>query len=478
VTPATGTPAAAPTLAAYDPTAFYDEAVQPDGRPRPGYGRILEALAELDLHALSDAIARDPRARRVTFASVTGPQRFHVDPVPRVFERREWNRLRDGLCQRARALGEFLTDVYGERRIVAAGVMPARVVDGAEHFEPWMLGVESPGGPAPVVGFDVVRGADGRLKVLEDNLRTPSGFTYALAARRIVDAHLPTAARLPRADIDACFDRLGDALRAAAPDGGGDPSIVLLSDGPANSAWYEHVTIARRLAIPVVQPSDLRPRGGSLYAALPSGRLREVQVVYRRTDEDRLSDVRSSGTWVADALLGPIRNGRLGVVNACGNGVADDKLVHAYVEDMVRFYLGEEPLVESVRTYDLGRREYRTRALGRLGALVVKPRAGYGGHGVVIGSQCTRIERDAAAAAIRETPERFVAQETVPLSRHPTVVDGKLVPRHVDLRAFAFGTGPDITVVPGGLTRVALEPGSLLVNSSQNGGGKDTWVVG
>jgi uncharacterized circularly permuted ATP-grasp superfamily protein len=478
VTLATRTPTAPQAPAPYEPGAYYDEALRPDGRPRPVYERLLGELAELDLGALTEKIARDARMQHVTFGGGSDAQGFHVDPVPRLFERAEWNRLRDGLRQRARALGEFLADVYGERRIVAAGLVPARVVDSAEHFEPWMLGVESPGGRAPVVGFDVVRGADGKLRVLEDNLRTPSGFTYALAARRLVDAHRPRAALLPRAEIEGCFDQLGEALRAAAPDGHGDPSVVLLSDGPENSAWYEHVTIARRLAIPIVGARDLRPRDGRLHVVLPSGRLREVQVVYRRTDEDRLSDERGRPTWIADALLEPVRHGTLAVVNGLGNGVADDKLVHAYVEDMVRFYLGEEPLVESVRTYDLGRPEYRTRALGRLGALVVKPRGGYGGHGVVICSHCSRAERDVAAASIRDAPDRFVAQETIALSRHPTVIDGRLEPRHVDLRAFAIGTGPDITVVPGGLTRVALDRGSLLVNTSQNGGGKDTWVVG
>jgi uncharacterized circularly permuted ATP-grasp superfamily protein len=470
------TPTQAPPL--YDPAGFYDEALERDGRPRPAYASLLDELAPLDLRGLSGAVARDPRGRAVTFGGSGDPQRFHVDPVPRIVERAEWERLARGLEQRARALGAFLTDVYGPRRIVRAGVVPERVVTGAEHYEPAMAGVATPGGPAPVVGFDVVRGGDGRLRVLEDNLRTPSGFAYAIAARRVTDAHLPAGCRMPRASIDPCFGRLAAALRSAAPDGRGDPSVVLLSDGPSNSAWYEHVTIGRRLAIPIVAPQDLRPRGGRLYVALPSGRLREVHVVYRRTDEDQLREPDGRTTWLAETLFDPVRRGSCAVVNAFGNGIADDKLVHAYVEDMVRFYLGEEPLVESVRTYDLGRSEHLTRALGRLGALVVKPRAGHGGQGVVIGSRCTREEREGAAAAITARPDRFVAQETVALSRHPTVCGGRLAPRHVDLRAFAFVSGGDVTLMPGGLTRVALGEGDLIVNSSRNGGGKDTWVVG
>jgi uncharacterized circularly permuted ATP-grasp superfamily protein len=468
------TPTQAPPL--YDPAGFYDEALEPDGRARPAYAPLLDELRSLDLRDLSDAMTRHERARKVTFGD--GAPRFHVDPVPRIVGRTEWDRLARGLEQRARALGAFLTDVYGARRIVRAGVVPERVVTSAEHYEPAMAGVPTPGGPAPVIGFDVVRGSDGRLRVLEDNLRTPSGFAYAVAARKVTDTHLPAECRMPRASIDPGFGRLAAALRSAAPDGRGDPSVVLLSDGPSNSAWYEHVTISRRLAIPIVGPQDLRPRGGRLFVRLPSGRMREVHVVYRRTDVDLLREPDGRTTWLAETLFDPVRRGSCAVVNAFGNGVADDKLVHAYVEDMVRFYLGEEPLVDSVRTYDLGRPEYLTRALGRIGALVVKPRAGHGGRGVVIGSRCSREQRERAATAIRARPERFVAQETVALSRHPTVCRGRLAPRHVDLRAFAFGSGGDVTLLPGGLTRVALDEGELMVNSSTGGGGKDTWVVG
>jgi uncharacterized circularly permuted ATP-grasp superfamily protein len=413
----------------------------------------------------------------VTFRVEDETRRFHLDPVPRIITAAEWSRLEAGLAQRARALNAFIADAYGERRIVGAGVVPAHVIDGCEHFEPWMIDVHVPYGHATVTGFDVVRGTDGRLRVLEDNLRTPSGFAYASAARRVVDAQLPAAAQVPKRDVEGCFAMLEQALRAAVPGGGRDANLVLLTDGTDNSAWYEHRTLARRLNVTVVAPRDLRTRNGRLYVALPSGRLREVQVVYRRTDQDRLSDDDGRPTWLAEVLLEPLRRGTVAVLNAPGSGVADDKLVHAYVEDMVRFYLDEQPLVESVRTYDLGRPDERTRALGRLGALVVKPRAGYGGRGVVICGHASEADRELAAAAIRAAPERFIAQETVMLSRHPTICDGRLEPRHVDLRVFAIASDQMVRVVPGGLTRVALERGSLIVNSSQNGGGKDTWVL-
>jgi uncharacterized circularly permuted ATP-grasp superfamily protein len=461
----------------YDPQGFHDEAFEPAGVPRPAYAALLDALGGLDLAALTARVRTDPCARAATFTVDGETQQFPIDPVPRVFEAAEWARLERGLIQRARALNAFVADVYCDRAIIGAGIVPARTIDGCDYFEPWMVGVDVPWEHATVAGFDVVRGADGRLRVLEDNLRTPSGMAYAAAARRVVDAQLPGATRPPRRNVDDCYGMLAEVLRAAAPDGGGDPSIVMLSDGPSNSAWYEHRTIARRLGLTLAEPADLRHRDGRLYVTLPSGRLREVQVLYRRTDEDRLHDGYGRATWLAKAVLDPLRRGTLSVVNSPGAGVADDKLVHAYVEDMIRFYLGEEPLVESVRTYDLGESAMRVRALGRLGALVIKPRAGHGGKGIVIGPHATREELDRAAAAIRAQPESFVAQETVMLSRHPTVCDGRLEPRHVDLRVFSIASAGSVNVVPGGLTRVALERGSLIVNSSRNGGGKDTWVL-
>jgi carboxylate-amine ligase len=252
--------------------------------------------------------------------------------------------------------------------------------------------------------------------------------------------------------------------------------VVVLSDGPRNSAWFEHETIARRLAVPLVSLADLEPRGGRLFARVGS-RLQQVDVVYRRTDEDRLADDRGRPTPLADALLDPMRRGNVACFNAFGSGLGDDKLVHAYAEDMVRFYLGEEPLVESVPTYDLGDPEAFELALERLDEMVVKPRTGYGGFGVVIVPHATREDRDLIEREIRAAPSRYIAQETIALSRHPTVCGERLEPRHIDLRPFVVTAGDDVSVIPGGLTRVAFNKGALVVNSSQNGGGKDTWVL-
>jgi uncharacterized circularly permuted ATP-grasp superfamily protein len=296
------------------------------------------------------------------------------------------------------------------------------------------------------------------------------------ATRDVLEERLTDAAHQDKRSIEPVYDVLGAALRAAAPEGVDDPSVVLLSDGPSNSAWFEHETIARRLALPLVGLADLAPRAGRLYARV-GPRLQPVDVVYRRTDEDRLADEHGRPTPLAQALLEPLRRGTVACFNAFGAGLGDDKLVHAYVEAMVRFYLGEEPLIDSVPTYDLGDPSDRMHALERLDELVVKPRTGFGGHGVVIVPHATREDRALIERAIRAQPGRYIAQETIALSRHPTVCGARLEPRHIDLRPFVVTSGHDVSVIPGGLTRVAFDPGALVVNSSQNGGGKDTWVL-
>jgi uncharacterized circularly permuted ATP-grasp superfamily protein len=308
--------------------------------------------------------------------------------------------------------------------------------------------------------------------VLEDNVRTPSGITYAEVAREVVGELLdaPSAA-----GFDESYEFLAAALRRAAPEGVDDPFVVLLTNGPGNSAWFEHKRLGRRLGIPVVTWEDLDVRGGRVYATVDGAR-RPVDVIYRRTDEDSLRAPNGRSTRLV-MLLGPVRNGTLAVANAPGTGVADDKLVHAYVEDMTRLYLGEEPLLRSVPTYDLAEPSTLAYVLGRLDELVVKPRADYGGRGVVIGPHARPEDLAQVARMIAARPDRFIAQETIPLSVHPTLTTGRLEPRHVDLRAFVLCSGEHVNVVPGGLTRVALSPGALVVNSSQNGGGKDTWVL-
>ena len=460
---------------AYQPGSMWDEACTEDGAPRAHYAALMEALAGADLGELARKVDSDLHEAGITFGG-RADSRFRVDAVPRILAPEEWSRVERGLVQRTRALAAFVADVYGDRQIVRAGELPAHVVESAEGFEPWMLGVPMPAGGF-VAGLDLVRGADGDLRVLEDNTRTPSGIEYLLAARAAVDAHLPVAAPESRRDPAIAHDLLAEMLRLAAPAGVDEPFVVTLTDGPSNSAWWEHRQIAGALEIPLVTPTDLSVRGGRLHAELDGGRTRTVDVLYRRTDEDRLRDGDGKATWLAELLLAPVRRGNLTVVNPFGSGVADDKLVHAYVERMVCFYLGEEPLLRSVPTHDLGDADVLEAALPRLDQLVVKPRSGLGGEGIVVCPHASADDRRAIARTVSESPGDWVAQEMVAISTHPTICDGRLEPRHVDLRPYVIGGDDGAAVVPGGLTRVAFGEGSLVVNSSQNGGGKDTWVL-
>jgi uncharacterized circularly permuted ATP-grasp superfamily protein len=383
----------------------------------------------------------------VTFGS-QGDERFLIDPVPRLISGVEWEPLAAGLGQRVRALNAWCADVYGPRRIVADAVVPARVIETTDTLEPELMGSELPLWVG-IAGLDVVRGTDGRFRVLEDNLRTPSGMAYAVAARETTLAlHDPADAPLPLDDLPALLWR---TLQAAA--GVESPRAAVLTDGPDNAAYWEHRRLAEALGVPLLEPGELD--------------VDAVDVVYRRTNADRV-----------DTPVGRLLTGRLAVVNAFGVGVGDDKLAHAYVEDMVRYYLGEEPLAPSVRTYDLCVPAVLEEALDRLEELVVKPRAGYGGEGVVICPHAEPGDVERIRREVQETPDDFIAQELVPLSCHPTIVDGEVVPRHVDLRPFVFLDGEGgASVLPGGLTRVAFDEGALVVNSSQNGGAKDTWVM-
>jgi uncharacterized circularly permuted ATP-grasp superfamily protein len=465
-------------LAGYDSSSTWDEAVTPSGEPRRHYGPVLDALADRDLETLAQAVRGELVAAGCEFGGGDdGAQPFIVDPLPRIFDGEEWEAITAGLVQRVTALNAFVGDVYGARRIVEAGVLPQRVLDSADHIEPGLAGIEPRNGAwATVAGLDLVRGGDGAVAVLEDNLRTPSGVAYAVGARHAVDRRANLAAGGRRDFAGPALAALQAALLAAAPPSADEPAVVVLSDGPGNSAWWEHRTLAGRLGIPIATLADLEHHRGGLVRRDDEGDAHRVDVVYRRTDEDRLTGDDGELTAVGAALLEPWRAGRIGVCNAFGTGVADDKLVHAYVEDMIRFYLEQEPLLPSVPTFDLGDDEQREAALSRASELVLKPRSAYGGIGVVIGPHASEQLLGDAVAAVRRRPDAYVAQETISLSTHPTVIDGALSPRHVDLRPFAY-SGDGVSVPPGGLTRVAFGAGSLIVNSSQNGGAKDTWVM-
>jgi len=434
------------------PPGLRDEAVAADGTPRAPYARLLPALQEADLGALAAGVTADARAARVP---------LHVDPVPRLLEEGEWAALAAGLEQRTRALAAFAADAHGERRAVAAGVVPPGLIESSLYFERDLLGAP-PGaaGAVGVAGPDVVRAPGGELVVLEDNVRTPTLMAFAAIVRGSVLERLGDLAPAPPLDVEGPLARGLAALCAAE-------HPVVLGDGSdqAEAAW-----LARRLGLPHVTRRDLARAGDRL--VVRAGR-RPVDLVLRRTPEERLRTSAGGLTWLGEALLRPLRAGTLRVVNGFGAGVADDKRTYAYAEDLVRFFCAEEPLVRSIPTLDLGRPEHRAEALSRLDELVFKPRSGSGGRGLVLAPRATRHELGGLRAALDRTPSDWVAQPVVAFSTHPTVVAGRLAPRHVDLRAFVVGG----RAIPGGLGRVALAAGDLVVSCSQGGGGKDTWVL-
>jgi uncharacterized circularly permuted ATP-grasp superfamily protein len=450
----------------------FDEAFAATGAPRHPYAELLGALARQGLQPLRERVRSSVAATGLGF----GPGReIAVDPVPRLIEASEWERLEAGLLQRTRALNEFVADAYGPQLIFEAGVVPRRLLETSAGFDPAMRGLLDPAvPPATVAGLDLVRDEDGELRVLEDNLRMPSGACYAMAVREAVAAEIEAPLR-PR--------RLGDyagalraAILAAAPAGRDEPVAALLSDGPGQGTWYEHHRLSRELRLSIVTPDQLETDRGQLFARI--GREREqVDVLYRRLDEDRLSQPDGTPTALGALLLPALQSGRLRCANAFGTGLGDDKLAHAYVERMVEFYLGEAPLLRSVPSYDLSDARDRKTALERLEELVIKPRSGFGGQGVTIMPRATEPQRQRAIGLLQRRPEQFIAQETVEISSHPTIVAGALAPRRVDLRPFVVSGPGGATAMTGGLTRYARDAGEMVVNSSQGGGCKDTWVL-
>ena len=451
------------------PPGVYDEAVDGDGAIREHYAEIVEALAEPE--PLARAVSDDLRRRGVTFGAAPDGL-LALDPVPRVLTAPEWTELEAGIGQRLRALDSFVADVYSDGFVFQAGILAREAVEASPHYEPAMRGAR-PGRWVSIAGLDLARCPDGRFRVIEDQLRMPAGFAYIVAARETLSEVLPVAP--PDADLSSMFDELALALRHAGPPGVDEPRAVVLCEGPDDAAWWEHERIGQELGVPVVTLADLEHRDGALVARV-DGRAHGVDVVYHRTDEARFTGPDGRLTALGEALLEPCAADRLACVNAPGSGVADDKLVHAYVDEMVRFYLGEEPLLPSLPSYDLGDEDARAQALERLDELVLKPRGEMGGVGVLLWRDADAGEREQAMAEIEADPGAWVAQELVELSVHPTVCDGHLEPRHIDLRPYAFLSDEGVRLLSGGFSRVALERGSMVVNSGRGGGVKDTWV--
>ncbi|HET7417048.1 MAG TPA: circularly permuted type 2 ATP-grasp protein [Solirubrobacterales bacterium] len=450
----------------------FDEGFAATGAPRGPYAELFPALARHDPLVLRERVRSAVEAAGLQF----GPDRpIPVDPVPRLITATEWESLETGLGQRARALNAFVVDVYGPQRILDAGIVPRRLLETSDGYEPVMHGLVDPEAPpATVAGLDLIRDESGEFRVLEDNLRMPSGACYAIALREIVGAAVE--APLSPRPLGGYMELMREAILAAAPDARSERSAAILSDGPENGAWYEHERFGRELGLPVVTPDQLKVSRGRLFAR--RGREREqVDVIYRRLDEDRLCDPRGNLTDLGELLLPALRSGRLRCANAFGTGLADDKLTHAYVERMIEFYLGEEPLLRSVPSFDLSDEGERAAAMERLEELVIKPRGGFGGHGVTIMPRATEPQRKRAVGLLRRRPEQFVAQETIQISSHPTICGSLLQPRRIDLRPFIVSTAKGEAAMVGGLTRYAQGAGEMVVNSSQGGGCKDTWVL-
>ncbi|MYD99646.1 MAG: circularly permuted type 2 ATP-grasp protein [Gammaproteobacteria bacterium] len=464
---------------------IYDEMFHADGTARSHYQGVHTALtgtSAADLGDIQEQVTGSFSSEGISFkvyGDEEGDERIiPVDCLPRVLSGSEWSGLETGLTQRLKALNLFLSDVYGPARIVEDGVIPVDVVRGCPQYRIEMRGFQAPHGVwVAICGTDLVRTNEG-FKVLEDNLRVPSGVAYMLANRKAVKASFRRLYRSSRVqDIEHYGRVLLTTLQELAPEGTSDPAIALLTPGVYNSAFYEHMFLAREIGAELVEGRDLLVDDGVVYMRTTAG-LRRVDVVYRRIDDDFLDPV----VFREDSLLGvpgimhAYQQGNVTLANAPGTGVADDKSVYAYVPDMIRYYLSEEPIIDNVQTNLCRNPEGLEYTLDNLANLVVKRVGESGGYGMLIGPHATPAERSEYAEQVRANPADFISQPVLDLSRAPCLINGRIEPRHVDLRPFVLH-GHRTRIVPGAFCRVALRRGSLVVNSSQGGGGKDLWVL-
>ncbi len=463
---------------------YYDEMFRATGKPRHHCRALIEALCDLpaeEIGNLQQRVNRSLLHEGITFTVYGNDESiervFPVDCVPRLLPASEWEQIERGLIQRVQALNLFLADVYGRGSILKDGVVPAELVRGCRHYRPEMQGVKVPlDAWVSVCGSDIVRTGDGFM-VLEDNLRVPSGVSYMLACRQAIRRAWPRVFRGYRVrPVEHYGAELLNVLRSLAPQTE-TPSIALLTPGIYNSAYYEHAFLASEMDIELVRNDDLTVQGDRLYMRTTRG-LRRVDVLYRRLDDDFIDPL----AFRADSVLGVpglfevYRKGNLAMANAPGTGVADDKAVYAYVPRMIRYYLAQEPVLQNVETHLCAEPEGLAYTLERLDDVVVKAVGESGGYDMLVGRHASRAERRAFADRIRARPENYISQPTLDLSRAPCLIDGQVQSRHVDLRPFVLH-GAQTRVVAGGLCRVALRKGSLVVNSSQGGGAKDAWII-
>jgi len=468
----------------YDPGDFYDELFEGKGRPRPGSALLLQKFATL---AKGELRKRQQAAERVilnmgmTFG-VSGSDGGHehifpFDIVPRIIQATEWDRIESGLRQRVRALNCFIDDIYHDQKILKDGAIPSDLIYSSKGFLQACMGLNPPRGIwCHIAGIDLVRTTDGQYYVLEDNMRCPSGVAYVLEARQVMKRTFPELFEAYRVrPVDEYPSCLLETLRYLSdlP----DPTTVILTPGSYNSAYYEHSLLAQKMGVELVEANDLIVVDGSVHMRTTKG-LQRVDVVYRRINDDYLDPLvfRPDSALGVPGIMDAYKKGRVAIVNAPGTGISDDKAVYAYVPKIINYYLAEEPIVPNVPTYVCWETRDRAYVLEHLKELVVKATNEAGGYGMTIGPHASKQELEDCACKIQADPRNYIAQPTLALSRVPTLVDDHLEGRHVDLRPYIL-YGRDIHVLPGGMTRVALRKGSLVVNSSQGGGNKDTWVL-
>lgn len=470
----------------YSTDNFFDELIDAHGRPRPDAGPLVDIINQLpsgDLIRRQAAIERSLHRMGITFTvygDSSGTEKIMpFDIVPRILGSMLWRHIEAGLKQRIKALNLFLDDIYNDQAILGDNIVPRALIENATTFLKPCIGLKPPRGVwCHVTGTDLIRDADGAVFVLEDNLRVPSGVSYVLQNRAVMKRNFPqifaTSKVRPVNDYPA---KLYQMLRWLAPDHIENPTVAVLTPGMYNSAYYEHSFLAHQMGVELVEGRDLMVDDGVVYMRTTDGPQR-VDVIYRRVDDTFIDpDVfRKDSVLGVKGLMDAYRRGNVALANAPGTGVADDKVVYAYVPEMIRYYMNEEPILPNVPTYICQRDEDRKYVLAHLDELVVKAANESGGYGMLIGPHATPEERAEFAVKIKNDPRNFIAQPTLSLSRMPTVVNGALEGRHVDLRPYILH-GQDIWILPGGLTRVALKKGSLVVNSSQGGGSKDTWVA-
>lgn len=473
-------------FARYEEGSFFDEMFTPEGSVRGHYQRLYNRFTEMSAedvrrkHAVAERAFLTQGVTFTVYNDERGTERiFPFDLIPRIIPAAEWDLIERGLVQRITALNLFLHDIYHDQKIIGDKVIPAEIVRSAVHFRPEMAGVSVPKNIyIHICGTDLVRDGQGRYLVLEDNGRCPSGASYLLQNRQAMKRVFPNLfARYSVRPVDTYSSDLLDLLRHVTPAGVSDPAVVLLTPGIYNSAYFEHSFLARSMGIEIVVGADLVVRDDRVWMKTTSG-LKKVDVIYRRIDDDFLDPkvFRKDSVLGVSGIVDVYRKGHVSLANAIGTGVADDKVVYCFVPDMIRYYLDQDPILPNVETYLSYFDKDRSYILEHLDRLVVKSANESGGYGMLMGPQASAEERERFAQAIRQNPRNYVAQPVVSLSRAPSMCEGRIEGRHIDLRPYIL-YGDKISIVPGGLTRVALRKGSLVVNSSQGGGSKDTWVL-